>query len=126
MTGFHLHPTMLDSVLQTAGAMLLFHKAISEKRGIYLPVSIERMHSWRRWPELVYAHVNLRHFQETSLVVDIEVYDENGIEVAEIINFRTRYVEDARNVEDDMYNCIWEEKKFIGAGSELDNKKKND
>ncbi|KAK2944744.1 putative Long-chain-fatty-acid--AMP ligase FadD26 [Blattamonas nauphoetae] len=116
-TGMHLHPTMLDSTLQCAGGMLVFHRTLTDKKGIYLPVSMGRMHSWRPWPNTVWAHVRLLQFLENSLLVNITVYDEEGYEVADIHHFRCRYVEDSRNIEDDMYNTVWEEKTVFSEES---------
>jgi hypothetical protein len=45
--------------------------------------------------------------------VNITVFDEDGYEVIDIHHFRTRYVEDTRNVEDDMYNIVWVPHSFI-------------
>ncbi|KAJ4461522.1 putative 6-deoxyerythronolide-B synthase EryA1 [Paratrimastix pyriformis] len=105
---FQIHPTMLDSALQAAGASLIFSKILADQRGIFLPVDIERMYFYRRPPtRTVYTHVRLLQSGAHSLLVDLTILAEDGMPVAEIFHFRLKYVDDSGDVEEHIYNQIW-------------------
>jgi len=107
---FQIHPTMLDSSLQAAGVPLVYSRMLSDLRGIYLPVAIERMRFYRRPPtRTVYTHVRMLQSSRQSLLVNLTIIGEDALPVAEVTHFRLRYVDDSRNVEEDIYNEAWVE-----------------
>ena len=110
---YYLHPSLLDSVLQTTAGL-----SASNDSTLYLPFSLGELTLIAPLPETVYAYVTRRDSAENSVVkYDIQVTDATGKIVVEIKEFTVRPLQqDERGVY--YYRPVWKQ-------SELDPNRKN-
>ncbi|HEX2926937.1 MAG TPA: amino acid adenylation domain-containing protein [Ruminiclostridium sp.] len=86
---FNIHPALLDVA---TGSVRL-----ASKRN-FLPVSYEKIIVKQRLPEKIFAHIRFKNdykaFNEI-ITSDVEILDEKGAQLVEIINFSMRYISDS-------------------------------
>ncbi|OHX68065.1 type I polyketide synthase [Flammeovirga pacifica] len=91
---YNVHPAVLDACLHTIFAAK--KNEAEAKRGIYLPVGIERFKVFAQPDKKVYTHVTVSECTEAYLCGDFQVYNQDGTLVAEIQGFKGKYIEGSR------------------------------
>ncbi|OKH17705.1 beta-ketoacyl synthase [Hydrococcus rivularis NIES-593] len=125
-----LHPVLLDSCFQLLGAAFA-----NDERGTYLPVGLERLHVYRRSSHYLWSRVKVGKDNPTNgyttgqrLKADLQLFDENGILVAQIEGLSLQYVSrqsiqklvpepKQENLEDWLYEVVWQPSKGQKAES---------
>ncbi|MBF2022481.1 MAG: aminotransferase class I/II-fold pyridoxal phosphate-dependent enzyme, partial [Hydrococcus sp. C42_A2020_068] len=121
---YQLHPVLLDSCFQLLGAAFA-----EDERGTYLPVGLERLHVYRRSSHYLWSRVKVGKDNPTNgyttgqrLKADLQLFDENGILIAQIEGLSLQYVScqslqkfapepKQENLEDWLYEVVWQPSK---------------
>jgi len=83
LTGYWLHPTVLDACFQLSSV-----PAPKEARNsLKLPVRVDRIHVWQPARSEVWCHFTLQHANEWAGAGDIRIYDREGNLLAEVLGF---------------------------------------
>jgi acyl transferase domain-containing protein/NADPH:quinone reductase-like Zn-dependent oxidoreductase/NADP-dependent 3-hydroxy acid dehydrogenase YdfG/acyl carrier protein len=83
---YRLHPALLDSAFHAVSAVVANR---GEKR-LYLPVSIDEIHWWRKAPARVRVVAQLRSEDENQIVADLRLETEDGDSVARVCGLHAR------------------------------------
>jgi len=105
---YHFHPAVLDACFHIfKGVQVPPPNAVPEDY-FYLPQGIRRIRmTCDKPPTRLWAHARLLKEDGASLVSDILVYDDNGLQIAEILGFRADHVEQKKSA-DDVDNCYYQ------------------
>ncbi|MEZ4719116.1 MAG: polyketide synthase dehydratase domain-containing protein [Caldilineaceae bacterium] len=119
--GYHMHPALLDACIHALAAAYSDMHDASEGE-LYLPVGVERVHLWvDHLPATLWVTVTSR--DDDHDFADLEVYDDQGRQVAALLGFEVEQVEqiDAveRELESAFYQFRWQQKHLKGAGVDL-------
>ncbi len=91
---YNVHPAVLDACLHTIFAGKKNEQ--DAKRGIYLPVGIDRFKVFAKPDKKVFTHVKISVCTEAYLCGDFQVFNADGTLVAEIQGFEGKYIEGSR------------------------------
>ncbi|BDD11788.1 putative polyketide synthase (plasmid) [Fulvitalea axinellae] len=92
---YNLHPAVLDACLHTIFAGK--PSTAEEKRGIYLPVSMDRYKFFKKpASKSVWNYVKLNEVTDKIISGDLHIFDEEGDLVALVDNVRCKYIEGSR------------------------------
>jgi acyl transferase domain-containing protein/NADPH:quinone reductase-like Zn-dependent oxidoreductase/acyl carrier protein len=108
------HPAFLDPCFQVLFGAIPQENGAARK-GLYLPVQIERVRFYRSPGHRVWSHVQLTHISANALEGHVRVYDEDGSPLMEFEGFRCQAVrgrrgDDADEVGDWFYEVKWHQK----------------
>jgi polyketide synthase 12 len=104
---FFFHPALLDACLHTLFAAR--KSTVEEKRGIYLPVQIEKYQLHQQPSKHVWVHIDVKEASAEFLRGDYFILNEEGYLVAEIKGLTCKYVEGSRSEhKDDLYRGMYE------------------
>jgi polyketide synthase 12 len=103
---YNFHPTLLDACLHIIFAAK--PSTETERRGVYLPVNIERLHIHQKPGDKVWSYVKLTEISDSFLKGDFWVMSEEGELVAEIQGVTCKYIEGSRGEQaDDLYKGMY-------------------
>jgi acyl transferase domain-containing protein/acyl-CoA synthetase (AMP-forming)/AMP-acid ligase II/acyl carrier protein len=110
---YRFHPALLDACLQTLASTVPAAETTSSAPGIYLPVSASSIRYFNRPGERLWSYARRRSDTQKNTGVfegDVQVLDESGRLVAEILGFRVQHLEHASlgSLEDSIYELKWE------------------
>ncbi|MCB0160510.1 MAG: polyketide synthase dehydratase domain-containing protein, partial [Caldilineaceae bacterium] len=119
--GYHMHPALLDACIHALAAAYSDMHDASEGE-LFLPVGVERVHLLTdHLPAALWVTVAIR--DEDHDFSDLEVYDDDGRQVAVLLGFQVEQVEQtdavARELDGAFYQFRWEQKHLKGAGVDL-------
>ncbi|MBC7923388.1 MAG: SDR family NAD(P)-dependent oxidoreductase [Ferruginibacter sp.] len=104
---YHFHPALLDACLHTIFAAK--ESTGDQKRGIYLPVHIDRFKVHRPSGTRVWCYVQTTLVSDEYLQGNYWIVDEQGQLVAEIQGLRCKYIEGSRGEQkNDRYQGTYE------------------
>jgi acyl transferase domain-containing protein/aryl carrier-like protein len=113
LQGYQVHPTLIDSFLQSLLAFLLAEEADNNRKGpLYLPVWIERLRVYGRHGSKLWSYARLIEITEDGLEGDVWLLDEAGNVLIEAKGFRLQALEAARSsaseaLTDWLYEFEW-------------------
>ncbi len=109
--GHHFHPILLDACLQVGKAAIDAPEYLSAASNLYLPRRLGRVRFYRdEVPDRFWAYGVQTQFADDFVTFDIEVYDDQGERVCDILGFRTEpmdHIRDADDVESSLYRYQW-------------------
>ena len=89
---YQLHPALLDACFQTFGAAV-FDTTGTSSPNVYVPVGIERYRVYQSGRDRGWCQAILRAPQSAeTLTGDLQIFDENGQVIAEVIGLQLRRV----------------------------------
>ncbi|WP_053404616.1 type I polyketide synthase [Persicobacter sp. CCB-QB2] len=91
---YNVHPAVLDACLHTIFAGKKHEQ--DNKRGIYLPVGIDRFKVFAKPEKKVFTHVTISRVDDKFICGDFQVFNADGTLVAEIQGFTGKYIEGSR------------------------------
>ncbi|WP_282036572.1 type I polyketide synthase [Saccharicrinis aurantiacus] len=91
---YNIHPAVLDACLHTIFAAKKNEQ--DAKRGIYLPVGIDRFKVFAKPGKKVFTHVTVTEASDAYVCGDFQVFNTDGTLVAEIQGFKGKYIEGSR------------------------------
>jgi thioester reductase-like protein len=106
--GHHFHPILLDACLQVGKAAIDAPEYVAAAKQLYLPRRLGRVRYYRQEaPARFWAYGIQKEFSDDSITFDIEVYDDDGERVCDILGFRTEPMEHIRDT-DDVESCLYQ------------------
>ncbi len=109
--GHHFHPILLDACLQVGKAAIDAPESSTADKNLYLPRRIGRVRLYRdEIPARFWAYGVQRLYTDDMISFNIEVYDDDGERVADILDFRTEpmeHIRDDEDVEANLYRYVW-------------------
>ncbi len=103
MSDYRLHPAVLDACFHTAAVPI---SVVSG--GAYLPVKIERIRFYDGLPNRLFACAQLRTVGATGFKVDVQIVDEAGTRLVEILGFVFRRAgQRAQPLQSALYEYQW-------------------
>ncbi len=109
---YGFHPALLDASLHAIFAAKESREG--EKRGIYLPVHIQRFKLHSKPNTRIWSYIRVSEASDAQLRGDYFILNEDGTLVAEIQGLTCKYIEGSRGESADelyrgMYSYAWEE-----------------
>ncbi|MCH9697806.1 MAG: SDR family NAD(P)-dependent oxidoreductase [Gammaproteobacteria bacterium] len=119
-TEFQIHPVLLDAALQAALVFVL----AQDSQNQYLPFSMERFALWEKPDPEIWSHVRLIRQNTETVVVDIDIFDHNGLAVAGIEGLMMKRVaeqsDESRNsIAGLLHTVEWQASELIPAASSV-------
>ena len=110
---YHIHPALLDACLQVLGAALN-----EDSRDCFLPVGVKQISCYTQSPlTQVWSHAEICRRESGNLCVNLNLYDESGLKVAEISGLTLRLVgrsllrqmvREPADLSEWLYETIWQ------------------
>lgn len=117
---YHFHPAVLDACFHIFKGVQTIPAGAVPEDYFYLPQGIRRIRlACDQPPTRFWAHGRLIKDDGKSLVSDIQIYDDQGRQIAEILGFRADHVEQKRSADDVSqcyYQFVWEPCGLRGRG----------
>jgi len=109
MDDYHFHPVLLDACLQSVSAVAGLAAAASPGERLYLPAAIGRIQQFgRSLPDKFWVWASLSHHNRHSLTVDLQVYDERGAPLAQILAARFDRAPSKSSTAAEFYQFQWQ------------------
>ena len=89
LDSYHLHPAMLDACFQTVGVYVA-QEAVEPR--LLLPVEVKEARVYGRIGERLWSHARLVELNETGLVADFQIFDEENRLLLELRGARCQSV----------------------------------
>lgn len=115
---YHLHPSVLDGCLQSIAGVV--YDAANPVLDLVLPTFVEQVRVFRRLSDeqTLWAHTRLKqvHHQTDSFEADIDLFDGNGLQIAEIVGVRVQRVSRQHRAQQEtdpsqwLYQLHWQRK----------------
>ncbi|MDO1449031.1 SDR family NAD(P)-dependent oxidoreductase [Rhodocytophaga aerolata] len=103
---YHFHPALLDACLHIIFAVK--PGTDTERRGVYLPVHIERLQMYQQPGTNVFSYVQLTQINDSFLTGDFFILSETGETIAQIQEVTCKYIEGSRGEQpNDLYNGMY-------------------
>lgn len=103
---YHFHPTLLDACLHIIFAAK--PGTDTERRGVYLPVHMERLCVHEQPGAKVWSYVKLTEISDAALKGNFWIFSETGQLVAELRGVTCQYIEGSRGEQaDDLYQGMY-------------------
>ena len=105
---FHIHPAVLDAFLHTVRGGQIGDDDAKATDYFYLPAAIRSIRLYAEpMPHRIWGHATVNTDNEREYIIaDIEIYDDDGFLVAEVLGFRADRVE--QNDGDDLDKCLYQ------------------
>jgi acyl transferase domain-containing protein len=120
LSGYHLHPALMDACLHA----LFFAAERGDRRReesfpLFLPVSLSRVRVPGPAARITWSYARLVESGSRSIEADIQVMDEGGSVVAELKGLRCNAVEGsgADRLDDLLYHYVWQRSPVEGGGA---------
>ena len=116
VTGFQIHPGILDAGLQVLGAAVAAEATESDRQGIYLPTRIDQFRIYGRPDRRLWSRARLQHREADATTGEAQLLDEAGCMAVEIQGLRFEYLGDdtqrasVGNFDDWLYEFQWQPK----------------
>ncbi len=91
---YHLHPVLLDAAIQCVLALILFEESDPCS---YIPFNVERFALWGAVESELWSHAKLVRQSEDVFLVDISLYDQDGLAIARIDSLMLKRVDKQSN-----------------------------
>ncbi len=116
---FHFHPAVLDACFHTVKGGQVIPEEAKASDYFYLPAAIRsiRLHV-ERPPLRIWGHARVNSDNDREYIIaDIDIYDDAGNLVAEILGFRADRVEqnDGEDLDKCVYQAMWEPVRLKGT-----------
>ncbi|MDJ1469706.1 SDR family NAD(P)-dependent oxidoreductase [Xanthocytophaga flava] len=108
---YYVHPALLDACLHTIFAAR--ENTEDNKRGIYLPVHIEKYKVYEKPGQHVWTYVEILEASDDFLIGNYQILNEEGQLVAEMEGLTCKYIQGSRGEQQEslysgMYEYQWE------------------
>jgi acyl transferase domain-containing protein/NAD(P)-dependent dehydrogenase (short-subunit alcohol dehydrogenase family)/acyl carrier protein len=115
--GYHLHPALLDAVLQTLIGTI---DPENDQEGLILPSRIERLIFYCSPQKLAFCHAQCIKTSKEMITGNLRLYDEKGMLCLEINGLECRVLNQSSEATPQLlYRPIWEEKPLENLHSTL-------
>ncbi len=123
---FHIHPVLLDAALQSVLALIPLDVAADS----FIPFSMGRFALWGKVEAELWSHARLVKRHQHTVLVDISIYDQDGLAIASVESLLLKRVTDQAikirpDIEGFLHSIVWQPKDFSvgshGFFSELQN-----
>lgn len=110
---YHMHPVVLDACFQVLLAVAVTDSSQEhERKGVYLPVGIERIQVHARPKLSMWSHARLVKQSAELLEGDITLFDEEGTVLVEVQGFRVQSLEQIsvtppQQLDKWLYETLW-------------------
>jgi acyl transferase domain-containing protein/acyl carrier protein len=117
MSGYHLHPALLDACLQALFFAVRDANEPLESHRLFLPVSLRQIRVQPSATRIAWSHVRLVEGGSRSVEADIQALDEQGNVIAELKGLRCTAVDGAGadRLEGLLYHYIWLRSPLAGS-----------
>ena len=120
---YHIHPAVLDATFHAVKGAQNIPADAKPSENFYLPAAIRRIQLHvDEVPNHLWTHATIIQRTPDSLLSDIEVFDNEGNRVADILGFRVDRMEqkdeEAEELENSFYQFKWEPNWLRGSRAE--------
>ncbi|SEC07707.1 Acyl transferase domain-containing protein [Rhizobiales bacterium GAS188] len=103
-----VQPALLDSCFHVIfGTLPHCGKYMDNADGVFLPVGVERVRILAPLRTHVWSHARLRHQDDNSLTVDVDVLEATGAKVVEVRGLHCRLLNVQRSQDELIYQYCW-------------------
>ena len=106
-----VHPAILDACIQMLGATASAHETSNGHGEVYMPTHVDQVRVFARAGLPIWSHAHLRKREADAIEGDVQLRDEAGRAVVEILGLRFARVgheAPAENVESWLYELQWQ------------------
>ena len=119
---YHFHPAVLDACFQCVKGAQVAPEGRLAKDNFYLPATIKRVRLYGPIERRLWGHADLYLDDGEVMEANVEVFNDRGERVADILGFRVERVEQSdTKSEGDIFRCFyqleWKEKHLRGSGA---------